>query len=50
MQAALLRHFDVKMAVFRLSLLGRWENDEYTEIANDDDEDSDDDEEQFELP
>lgn len=32
-QAALLRIFDVKMAVFKLELLGVWESDNYTQLA-----------------
>lgn len=51
-QTALLRLFGVKMAVFNMKLVGVWEADEYTELAeaDSDDEDGEDSGGELELP
>eukprot|EP00798_Chlamydomonas_sp_ICE-L_P016831 gene16831-23111_t len=48
-QAAILRVFGNKMAVFSLRLLAAWEDDEYEEIAADNGEEGDDEEIDFDA-
>ncbi len=49
-QAALLRIFGVKMAVFNMKLVGVWEADAYEQLAEGDSEEEDDGDDLLDLP